>query len=75
MGNVSHVVPSIHPMYRIEAESGNHTAGFTAAAATESAHEATLRASAAMAATALDWLSSEPLRCAARAAFEADHQR
>ena len=74
MGNVSHVVPSIHPMYRIEAESGNHTAGFTAAAATESAHAATLKASAAMAATALDWLSSEPLRDAARAAFEADHQ-
>ena len=75
MGNVSHVVPSIHPMYRIEAESGNHTASFTAAAATEAAHEATLTASTAMAATALDYLCSEELRCAAQSAFEADHAR
>ena len=73
MGNVSHIVPSIHPLYRIEAESGNHTAGFTAAAATESAHEATLRAAAAMAATALDWLADEYLREAAAADFRETH--
>lgn len=73
MGNVSHVVPSIHPLYRIDAESGNHTAGFAAAAATESAHEATLRAAAAMAATALDWLADEDLREAAAADFREAH--
>ena len=73
MGNVSHVVPSIHPIFRIEAESGNHTAGFTAAAAAESAHEAALRAATAMAATALDWLSDPALREAADADFRDAH--
>ncbi|MEP6870316.1 MAG: M20 family metallopeptidase [Anaerolineaceae bacterium] len=56
MGNVSYVVPSIHPVFGIpvEAGAGNHTAGFTTAAATEEAHRATLRASKALAMTALE---------------------
>ena len=32
MGNVSYVVPSIHPMFYIGTEAVNHTRGFTAAA-------------------------------------------
>lgn len=56
MGNVSYVVPSIHPVFGIPVEAGvgNHTPGFTAAAATEDAHRATLRASKALAMTALE---------------------
>lgn len=75
MGNVSHVVPSLHPIYAIEAEAGNHTAGFTAAAATEAAHAATLRAARAMTLTALDWLTDADLRGQAQAAFDAAHGR
>ena len=56
MGDVSYVVPSIHPMFAIPASpgTGNHTPGFTACAATAEAHECTLRASKALAMTALD---------------------
>ena len=75
MGNVSHVLPSLHPIYAIEADAGNHTAGFTAAAASDSAHEATLRAARAMTLTALDWLSDAQLREQTQAAFEAAHGR
>ncbi len=32
MGNVSHVVPSIHPMYYIGTQAANHTRQFTDAA-------------------------------------------
>jgi len=54
MGNVSYVVPSIHPMFAIPTSAANHTAGFTEAAATPEAHRAMLRASSALALTALD---------------------
>ena len=54
MGNVSHVVPSIHPMFGIHTKEGNHTAGVTGAAATSEAHAETLTASKAMAMTAVD---------------------
>ncbi|RGB28334.1 hypothetical protein C1646_767943 [Rhizophagus diaphanus] len=57
-GNVTYVVPGIHPLYDIKAPqgSGNHTIGFTNAAKTEFAHEATLTASKGIALTALDFL-------------------
>ena len=71
MGNVSHVVPSIHPMFAIETAGGNHTPEFTAAAATPEAHEAMLTAATAMALTAHD-LFTDPARLQrARSAFEA----
>ncbi|KAF7356566.1 Aminoacylase 1-like protein 2 [Mycena venus] len=43
-GNVSYALPSLHPGYAIPTEpnGGNHTVGFTKAAATQEAHEATL---------------------------------
>lgn len=73
MGNVSYVVPSIHPVFAIPVEdgAGNHTAGFTAAAATEEAHRATLRASKALAMTALDLYSSPEMLKKAWAEFNA----
>ena len=73
MGDVSHVAPSLHPIYAIEAEAGNHTPQFTAAAATDEAHAATLRAARAMTMTALEWLTDSELRAKAQAAFDAAH--
>ncbi|MFN8506623.1 MAG: M20 family metallopeptidase [Dehalococcoidia bacterium] len=54
MGNVSYALPAIHPHFGIPTPSGNHTPGFTAAAATPEAHENTLRAAKGMALTGLD---------------------
>ncbi|KAJ7224215.1 hypothetical protein GGX14DRAFT_350602, partial [Mycena pura] len=43
-GNVSYVLPALHPGYAIPTEplQGNHTIGFTKAAASQEAHEATM---------------------------------
>ena len=73
MGNVSHVVPSIHPMFAIPTEAGNHTPGFTAAAATAEAHQAMRTAATALAMTALDLYLRPDLLEAARADFEETH--
>jgi len=55
MGNVSHTVPSIHPMYSIgDGSQVNHTREFTLITNTSSAHHKTLIAAKAMAMTALD---------------------
>ena len=56
MGNVSYVVPSIHPNYSIGSKAINHTRDFTAASNTNHAHERTLIAAKALAATAIDVL-------------------
>ncbi len=71
MGNVSYVVPSIHPMFGIRTEAGNHTPEFTAAAGTPQAHQEMLTAATALAMTAVDYYTSAELRAAARAAFDA----
>ena len=62
MGNVSHVVPSIHPLYSIGSEAVNHSYAFTSAAGTDVAHEKTLIASKALAMTAIDLYCNEELR-------------
>jgi amidohydrolase len=54
MGNVSKVLPSIHPMFAIPATAANHTPGFALAAASAEAHAAMLDAAKALAMTALD---------------------
>lgn len=71
MGDVSYVVPSIHPMFSIPVThgAGNHTPGFTACAATAEAHDNTFRAAKAMAMTALDLYSRPELLKAATAEF------
>ncbi len=71
MGDVSYVLPSIHPMFAIPTEAGNHTPGFTAAAATPDAHEAAMRAAKAMAMTALDAYLRPDVLEAATAEFAA----
>ncbi|MFN8534483.1 MAG: M20 family metallopeptidase [Dehalococcoidia bacterium] len=65
MGNVSYVVPSIHPLFGIETSAGNHTPEFAEAAGSEAAHQAMLVAASAMAETALDLLNDASLRAAA----------
>ncbi len=71
MGDVSYVVPSIHPCFAIPTEpgTGNHTPGFTAAAATAEAHAATFRAAKALAFTALDLYLAPGKLEAAKAEF------
>ncbi len=57
MGNVSQVVPSIHPTIAIApTEVTIHTAGFVAAAASEAGHQGLIDAAKAMAMTVVDVL-------------------
>ena len=51
-GNVSYTLPSIHPVFKIDAEGPNHTPLFEKAAGTQSAHVATLRSARVLAKTA-----------------------
>ena len=62
MGNVSYVVPSIHPMYRIGSGSEvNHTREFTSVSNTPEAHKETLVAGKTMAHTCIDVLTTDGL--------------
>jgi len=58
MGNVSFVVPSIHPMYKVgDGTQVNHTREFTAVTNTPEAHQNTLTAAKAMSMTVIDVLT------------------
>ncbi|KAI9304147.1 hypothetical protein BJ944DRAFT_164137 [Cunninghamella echinulata] len=52
-GNVSYVLPSIHPMFGIHTDAPNHTIDFTKAAGTPQAHKDAMLASKSLALTAL----------------------
>ncbi|XP_030840445.1 peptidase M20 domain-containing protein 2 [Strongylocentrotus purpuratus] len=54
MGNVSYVVPSIHPMYDIGTMAANHSRPFTAAAGAAAAQPPTLVQAKSLALTALE---------------------
>ncbi len=54
MGNVSQVVPSIHPTFAIGAFALNHTASFTEVAATDAAHDNMVQVGQALAMTGID---------------------
>jgi amidohydrolase len=71
MGNVSHLVPSIHPMIKI-AKSGTaiHTADFAASAITDMADQAILDGAKAMACAAIDFWLDAGLRREIRADFD-----
>ncbi len=63
MGNVSHVVPSIHPMIGIDTNGAvNHQQAFTDACATPSADQAILDGAIAMTWTVIDAVQDEVLR-------------
>ncbi|MDQ6526886.1 M20 family metallopeptidase [Nocardioides sp. LHD-245] len=78
MGNVSQVVPSIHPTIDIgSASTPPHSAGFADCAASASAEQALLDGAKAMAMTAIDLLCQQELRTAVRQEFareEADEE-
>jgi hypothetical protein len=63
MGNVSLVVPSIHPLLGIDSlPAVNHQAGFAAAAARPAADRALLDGAMAMAMTVIDIASEDGAR-------------
>jgi amidohydrolase len=61
MGNVSYIVPSIHPMYKIGTTASIHSREFAKATNTALAHERTLTASKAIAGCAIDVLTTPGL--------------
>ena len=61
MGNVSHLVPSIHPVYGIGTASVIHTRDYTNATNTEVGHRNTLLAAQSMALTAVDLMCDAQL--------------
>lgn len=72
MGDVSHVVPSIHPWVAIcdQGETTCHQQAFAKCAASTRGLDSMLSAAKAMARTTLDFLSDRELRDRARAAWE-----
>jgi amidohydrolase len=69
MGNVSWVVPSIHPTFSIGAMALNHTPGFTRISATDAAHGAMLQVAQALAMTGVDLVLDSDLLSRAQAEF------
>ncbi|WP_286956594.1 M20 family metallopeptidase [Brevibacterium sp. UBA7493] len=70
-GNVSYLVPGIHPMLRIaDAETALHTRGFAQAAASEAAETGVLDGTYGLAGVALDYLFDDALAEAVRQEFE-----
>jgi len=71
MGNVSQVLPAIHPYIGITAEgTPGHSTAFRDAAVTPRAHENALAAAKGMALLTIDLLTEPALLAAARAEFE-----
>ncbi|KAH6925751.1 hypothetical protein HPB50_009711 [Hyalomma asiaticum] len=70
-GNVSHCIPTAHPVYSLGSGARNHTRGFAEDANSEAAQEPTLRVSKALALTALDLLTDPELLDEARKEFAA----
>jgi metal-dependent amidase/aminoacylase/carboxypeptidase family protein len=75
MGNVSYLVPSIHPMIKVAADGVPiHTQDFAEWADGADADRAVLDGAKAMAMTALDWFADAELRRSAADAFAAAKQ-
>jgi amidohydrolase len=71
MGNVSQVVPSIHPYIAIGPEEmGGHTVEFCEAAASPAGHEGMIKAAKVLAMTAVDLLAEPANLVEAKAAFD-----
>jgi len=73
MGNVSKIVPSIHPMIAAGPPSVPlHSTDFAACAVSDRGHRAVVDGAKGLASTALDVLCDAELRAAVKAAFAAD---
>ena len=71
MGNVSHLLPSIHPMIRIASpDVALHTKEFERIAGSEGGDRGVIDGAKALAMTAVDYFSDESLQQAVRVAFE-----
>lgn len=71
MGNVSQVVPSIHPIYSIKTTAANHTRAFAEAAGTADAQLPTLIAAQSMALTAVELYTNKALQELIKQSFTA----
>ncbi len=71
-GNVSWVVPSIHPWYKIGGSINNHNAGFTAQAGTDLAYQETIKQAKLLAITATAYLTDGKLAAEVREEFDAN---
>jgi len=69
MGNVSWVVPSIHPTFNVGMMALNHTPRFTQVSATDAAHEAMLQVAQALAMTGVELVLDADLLARAQAEF------
>jgi len=69
MGNVSQIVPTIHPTFSVGQMIFNHTPEFTAAAITDAAHESMLLTAQALAMTGVDLALDPDLVRRAKADF------
>lgn len=72
-GNVSHVIPTLHTVYKLETESRNHTRGFADAAGDLEAQGPTRRVAKMLALTAIDLFSNQSLVLDVQTEF--DHWR
>ncbi|ORZ04937.1 hypothetical protein BCR42DRAFT_474351 [Absidia repens] len=70
MGNVSYVVPSIHPRFAIPTDASTHSKGFADSAKTEQAHKHAMVAAKAMTMTAAKVLLSDSFYQAVELDFE-----
>lgn len=75
MGNVSQVVPSIHPNFGVGSPIITHSPEFTAVAATDDAHESMLRAAKLLAMIGIDVALDPDLLASAKKAFGASGRR
>ncbi|RDB15781.1 Peptidase M20 domain-containing protein 2 [Hypsizygus marmoreus] len=73
-GNVSYEIPSLHPLYAIPTEpnGGNHTPAFARSAATQEAHDATMKVTKGLALTGFRVLHDAAFFTEVKTAFEND---
>ncbi|CAN7982466.1 unnamed protein product, partial [Ixodes hexagonus] len=69
-GNVSHVVPSLHPMYKLNTTAVNHTPAFAEATKTQESFDTTLTVAKALGLTALDVMRNPDVLRAIKSEFE-----
>merc|ERR1712176_1035623 len=69
MGNVSFVVPTIHPMFKIDAKYGNHNPAFTEFAGSDDGHAQAIIAGKSMAMTCLDLFLQDGVMAQVKADF------
>lgn len=72
LGNVSYECPGFHGWYGISATATNHTPEFTAAAATDKAHDNTIVMAKGMAVAAWNILTNDAVAEAVQRDFEED---